>query len=109
MRNWKDISKATSEAHPGGFVVLEAPHLTEDLFPEGTARFYHPDLTLEVGGESLSPKDIRRFLWEHRSARPIQRERAFIETSYDEDKDVSFLRVGTITTDPVLERISHGD
>ena len=109
MRNWKEISKVSSEAHPGGTVLLESPHLPMDLFPEETARFYHEDMRLEVGGRDVSPKDIRRFLWENRGTRPVQRDRAFIETAYDEEKDVSVLRLGTLTSTSVVERMPHGN
>lgn len=109
MRDWKVISKVASEAHPGGTVLLESPHLPMGLFPEETARFYHEDMTHEVGGNSLSPKDIRRFLWENRATRPVQRDRAFIETAYDEEKDISTLRLGTLTSASVMERMPHGN
>ena len=108
MRDWKEISKASSQAHPGGVVFLESPHFPMEALPEQAAPFYH-DLTLEVGGETLSPKDIRRFLWENRGSRAIQRDRSFIETAYDEDSDVSTVKIGTMTGANVLERMSHGD
>jgi len=107
MRDWKEISKAVSERHPDGTVFLESPHLAFSVLPEEAVRFYS-GLSLDVDGPSLSPKQVRRFLWEHRVNRAVQRDRAFVETSYNEETDVSSMKIGTITVAPVVERISNG-
>ncbi len=107
MRDWKEVSKVSSEAHPGGVVFLDSPHFPVSSLPGEAAPFYH-DLTLEVGGNDLSPKEIRRFLWEHRNSRAICRDRCFIETLYDEDSDVSTVKIGTMTGVHVLERMTDG-
>lgn len=105
MRDWKEISKVSADAHPGGVVLLESPHYPVDALPEGSVRFYHPELTREIETENLTPKDIRRFLWENRANRAVLRDRSFVETDYDEESGVSTVRLGTITADAVLERM----
>ncbi|MBV70955.1 MAG: hypothetical protein CMH52_06345 [Myxococcales bacterium] len=105
MRDWKDISKTASQSHPGGVVMLESPHFPVEGLPEGSVRFYHPDMSMEVEGPEISPKEIRKFLWSNRMSRPVTRDRAFVETFYNEEDDISSLKVGTITADAVIERI----
>lgn len=108
MRDWKEISKVVAGRHPGGVVFLESPHFPVEEFPEEAVPFYHEGYERSFPGPDLSPKAVRRFLWEHRNTRPIQRDRAFVETEYDEESDVSRIRVGTMTALPVLERMPHG-
>tara|TARA_R110002020_G_scaffold114056_2_gene262374 strand:- start:3006 stop:3332 length:327 start_codon:yes stop_codon:yes gene_type:complete len=107
MRDWKEISKAVSERHPDATVFLESPHLPSTSLPKEAVPFYS-GLSLDVEGPVLSPKQVRRFLWDHRVNRAVQRDRAFVETSYNEETDVSSMKIGTITVTPVVERISNG-
>lgn len=108
MRDWKEISKVAADRHPGGVVFLESPHFEAASLPPGAAPFYH-DLTLEVGGSVLSPKEIRRFLWMNRGTRAVNRDRSFLETSYDSESNKSTVKIGTMTGTDVLERMGHGN
>ena len=111
MRNWKEISKATSEAHPvnSGGIVLDAPDLDLDLIPEGAVFHRHQSPHLEVQGESLRAKDIRQFLWDNRNLRVLKRDRAFIWSQYDSETDISRVGLGTLTAQEAVERLSNGN
>lgn len=108
MRDWKEISRLAAERHPGGVVILESPHLGLGSLPEGTALCRHEQFTKEFEGSSLNPKEIRRFLWEIRNRRQVLRDRAFVETEYDEESDTSRIHLGTLTSKDALERLGHG-
>ena len=108
MRDWKEIAKEAAGRHPGGFVVLDSPHFELGLLPDGSARCYHNEFHQEFAGPALNPKQIRRFLWDIRNKRQVQRDRAFIETYYDDETDTSVIRLGTLTSEEALERLAHG-
>ena len=108
MRNWKTIAKNLEDLHPGGRVLLESPHVPWEFLPEEAEEFVHEDTAKEFKGEEINAKDVRRFLWNNRNSRKSKRDRAFVTSSYDEDKGVSILSLGTLTCKEAIERISCG-
>lgn len=59
---------------------------------------------LVVRGNSLSPKEVRRWLWEKRKKRSLRRPNAVIWSVYDEKEDRSIVGTGAIVSEPVAER-----
>ena len=108
MRNWKTIAKNLEAMHPGGRVLLESPHVPWEFLPEEAEELVHEDTAKEFKGEEINAKDVRRFLWNNRNSRKSKRDRAFVASSYNEDKDVSILSLGTLTCKEAAERLNNG-
>ena len=108
MRNWKQIAQNTSDYHPSGGIVLDAPELSESDLPEGAVFYRHKSPHFEVEGDALRPKDIRQFLWDHRNLRCLKRDRAFIWSEYDSKSDISRVGLGTLTVEEAVERLDNG-
>jgi len=108
MRNWKTIAKNLEAMHPGGRVLLESPHVPWEFLPEEAEEFVHEDTAKKFEGKEINAKDVRRFLWNNRNSRKSKRDRAFVASSYNEDKDVSILFLGTLTCKEAAERLNNG-
>ena len=108
MRNWKVIAKKVEALHPGGRVLLESPHVPWEYLPEEAEEVIHDDTSEEFEGDDINAKDVRRLLWDNRNNRKSKRDRAFVVSRYDEDKNVSIVSLGTVTSKDVVERITCG-
>jgi hypothetical protein len=58
-----------------------------------------------VEGTELSPKFLRKFLWERRGERAVQRDRMVLWTSYDAETDTSFVGVGCLVDPDVARKL----
>ena len=56
-------------------------------------------------GKALTPKTIRKFLWESRKYRAVKRDGAVLWTVYDPEVDVSYLGLGLLIEPAILARI----
>jgi hypothetical protein len=105
--DWKKISKKLSEDH-GKYesaVVPLNPHSSGVLVNLSDDKFYW-----ETDGKNLTPKKVRKFLWENRKKRALQRKNAAVWSSYLPDEDKTYMGVGAITSKEVAVRMgaSHG-
>mgnify|MGYP003649401958 CR=1 FL=1 len=92
--DWKKISKRLSKIHEEkkSSVVRLTP------FTEGVVvNLSNDSFCLEVPGEQLSAKKVRKFLWENRKKRALQRKNAILWSAYLEDDDTSYVGVGALT------------
>tara|TARA_Y100001973_G_C5140216_1_gene302522 strand:+ start:457 stop:795 length:339 start_codon:yes stop_codon:yes gene_type:complete len=109
VRNWKVIANTVAESHSGGQgILLDNPDFDFDMLPGWAVAYRHESPLLEVEGESLTAKDVRKFLWEHRNHRSVTRDRSFVWSKYDEELDTSTVGIGTLTVKPALERLNNG-
>ena len=100
--NWKEISNQLTELHKetGSAVVMFDPHSEGDVVNLSTE-----DFCLEVEGKELHKKKVRKFLWENRKKRALQRKNALLWSSYLEDEDKSYIGVGAITSPEAAKRL----
>lgn len=101
MRDWKVLSKRASKMESGSSFLLSNPEYELSGLPLGAVALHFEEPV--VGGEDLSPKDIRSFLWENRKSRRLTRDRATIW------RDGDTFGLGVITTEKALERLNNGD
>ena len=85
--------------------MLNFPELDFESVPGWAKPFEHESPQVELPGEELAPRDIRKFLWENRGMRCITRDRSFIWSKYLPKSDSSVIGIGTLTTEKVLERM----
>ena len=109
-RAWKEISKKVVQSHPdvGGQVMLSIPDFSFDDLPDWADAFTHESPQLIVEGDKITPRQVRTFLWEHRSSRAVQRDRAFVWSKYDEENNSSVVGIGTLTVKEATERLNNG-
>jgi hypothetical protein len=62
---------------------------------------------LEVEGSSINAKSVRKWLWELRNQRCVQRKNAFLFASYDESDDISRVGLGAFTTADAAVRLTN--
>tara|TARA_R100000458_G_scaffold24886_1_gene22407 strand:+ start:1191 stop:1529 length:339 start_codon:yes stop_codon:yes gene_type:complete len=101
MSNWKEISKTVSELHSRlGLSVVdkEGSPITEGNLINLT----NEDAVFTKKGDSLKPKEIRKWLWSYRKNRSFSRKNLVVWSSYDEANETSHMGVGAI----VAERVS---
>ena len=108
-RDWKEVSKKLS-AQNGGKVFLNEPDLDLDDVPEWVVPYECESPHLEVGGPSVAPREIRKFLWDNRNSRSVLRDRAFVWSRYDSESDSSTVGLGALTVKPAIDRLGshHG-
>ena len=100
--NWKKLSSRLIELHKenGSGCLALNPHSTGEL-----VNLSHDDLCLEVKGKELKVKKVRKFLWEHRKKRALQRKNAVIWSAYMEDENKSYVGVGALTDKKIADRL----
>ena len=104
--DWKKISNKLVEAHATNesAVVFLDPHSKGVL-----VNLSDDEFCLELEGREIQAKKIRKFLWENRKKRALQREKAAIWSAYIEDEDKSYVGVGALTSPEVADRMAnHG-
>tara|TARA_Y100000310_G_C20085361_1_gene535804 strand:+ start:12 stop:326 length:315 start_codon:yes stop_codon:yes gene_type:complete len=100
--DWKKISNDLVETHKkqGSGIIPFNPHSTGEL-----VNLSDNETHLEVEGKELKAKKIRRFLWEHRKKRALQRKNAVLWSTYIEDEDKSYVGVGALTSKEAVKRL----
>ena len=107
--DWKDLSKNVVRLHmlAGSGVTPVRPDAEFNHEIGGGLIDCSPEI-LEVKGQTLTGKDIRRYLWKHRKCRGLQRQTALVWTTYLPGEDMSYVGisvlVGKRTMDRTLER-----
>lgn len=102
---WKKIVQKLVENHKNkqSAVVKLDPHSKGEIVD-----LSNDELCMEIEGKELHAKKVRKFLWERRKRRALQRKRGLIWSAYLEEEDKSYVGVGAMTTKEVAERISNG-
>tara|TARA_R110002051_G_scaffold173655_3_gene243961 strand:+ start:1993 stop:2352 length:360 start_codon:yes stop_codon:yes gene_type:complete len=96
MPDWKQISKLLAEMHNEygkGAVTLEGENAFSKAVEENQV-FYDlgsPQRHMEWEEETLTPKMIRKWLWELRKDDILERKDVFAWTVWEEDKSVGGL------------------
>lgn len=94
--DWKQISRLLADMHNEhgkGAVTLEGDNAFAKAVDEDRA-FYNlgsPQRDVEWGARELTPKMIRRWLWDLRKDEVLQRPNVFAWTAWDEEKSVGGL------------------
>jgi hypothetical protein len=55
-------------------------------------------------GKEITPKKLRRWLWENRNARALTRDSLVLWSAYDHEKDVSIVGLGALVDDDIKQR-----
>ncbi len=102
--NWKKISSKLVDDHAnnGSAVITLDPHSEGVL-----VNLSHDEFCLAEKGKDLKVKSVRKFLWENRKKRALQRENAAIWSSYMPDEDKSYMGVGALTSEKVAKRMKE--
>ena len=100
--NWKQLTKNLIDIHVQNksAVVSLDPHSVGVL-----VNLSDDDFCLTVEGKEIKPKKVRRFLWEQRKKRALNRSNAAIWSAYMEKEDKTYVGVGAITSQKVADRI----
>jgi len=100
--NWKEISRKLVSLHEEkeAAIIRLTPHSTGEL-----VNLSDDDFCLKVTGKELTEKKVRKFLWENRKKRALQRKKAVIWSAYIEDEDKSYVGVGALTSLEVASRM----
>ncbi len=100
--NWKEISRKLVSLHEEkeAAIVRLTPHSIGEV-----VNLSDDDFCLEIEGRELSAKKVRKFLWENRKKRALQRKKAVIWSAYIEDEDKSYVGVGALTSSKVASRM----
>ena len=106
LLNWKKISRNLVDEHlenESAIIILN-----EDS--EGSiVNLSNDSFCMAEKGKELSAKKVRKFLWENRKKRALQRKKAILWSAYLEDEDISYVGVGALTTPKIAERMKcHG-
>lgn len=101
--NWKKISKAVTTSHrEWGASVYD---VKGKVFTDGYCVNLTPEEDqLVKNGPDLHPKEIRRWLWDHRNSRSLSRGTFLVWTSYDLDTNKSYLGIGASVPNATAER-----
>ena len=101
--DWKKISRKLVEDHieNGSSVVPLSPHSEEG----SVVNLSTDDFCMKSEGKELNAKKVRKFLWENRKKRALNRKQGLIWSAYIEDEDQSYVGVGAITDPKVAERM----
>ena len=104
--NWKKFTKKFTEVHDknGSAVLLLDPHSVKG---EEIVNLSKENFILEIEGKELNEKKVRKFLWENRKKRALQRKNALLWSSYMEDEDKSYVGVGATTSKEVADRLDY--
>lgn len=100
--NWKKISSRLTELHKenGSSCLALDPHSKGEL-----VNLSNDDMFMEIDGKELKVKRVRKFLWENRKKRALQRKNAVLWSSYMEDEDKSYFGVGALTSKNAADRL----
>ena len=100
--NWKDISRKLVDLHDEkeAAIIRLTPHSTGSL-----VNLSDDDFCLEVDGRKITAKRVRKFLWENRKKRALQRKKAVVWSAYIKEEDKSYVGVGALTSPEVATRM----
>jgi len=101
--DWKKISKKLTDDHNENesSIVRLNPHSIGHM-----VNLSNDNFCLEVKGKEIRSKRVRKFLWENRKKRALQRRSAVLWSSYLEDDDISYVGVGALTTKKVADKMA---
>tara|TARA_R100000458_G_scaffold37793_1_gene35247 strand:+ start:405 stop:722 length:318 start_codon:yes stop_codon:yes gene_type:complete len=101
--DWKSITRRLVEEHSEKESTVVP--LNEEI--QGSiVNLSNDNFCLEFEGKELKTKKVRKFLWENRNRRALQRDNAILWSAYMEDEDKSYMGVGALTTPEIAERMN---
>mgnify|MGYP003117660179 CR=1 FL=1 len=103
--DWKKISKSVVKMHNslgGALVDINGDNAVE----EGSSiiNTATEDNTLELVGNELKPKEVRKFMWDQRKSRDLKRDNVIIWSWYDEEEDKTYMGFGAKIKPTLIER-----
>ena len=102
--NWKEISQRLASLHEKqeAAVIRFSPESTGEM-----VNLSNDDFSLKIEGKKINAKKIRKFLWEQRKKRALQRKNAVLWSAYIKDEDKSYIGVGALTTKRVADKMAE--
>lgn len=103
--NWKQISQYMARMHNslgGSLINLEGKNAT--LSGSSIINTSKPNEVLSIVGNELSPKKLRKFMWDHRRSRRLQREKAVIWSWFDRDQNKTLVGFAAPVSEEALSR-----
>lgn len=102
--NYKELSNIISKHHNKNGITIHP--IFKAIENHSIINLSNEETIVSFTGKDISPKKIRKFLWENKKDRRFQRETAILWTSYNEETDTSFLGVGANTKPEVSSRLN---
>ena len=104
MNNYKELSQIISKQHKEAGISL---HPIFDSIDHAHFINLSTEETISSHeGKELSPKKIRKYLWENKKDRKFQRKNAVLWTAYDSEEDISYIGIGASTHPEVSSRLN---
>jgi len=103
--NWKQISKYMAHMHNslgGSLIDLEGKNAT--VSGSSIINTSKPNEVLSIVGNELSPKKLRKFMWDHRKSRRLTRDNAVIWSWFDEDQNKTLVGFAAPVSKEALDR-----
>ena len=102
MPDYKQISQDISQQHQDkgmAFIPLFGEIINEILVNLSDDKTY-----VSFEGKKITPKKIRKFLWDHKKDRRFQRKRAILWSAYNDEEDKSYLGVGATASHKLQDK-----
>lgn len=103
--DWKALSREACSTHEREGASVVFPYGEVPLDEGGLAMVDRSPIHLVVEGAALSPRVLRRFWWEHRTARVMGRDDLVLWTTYHEGK--SYAGMGALVRTQVADRMGN--
>jgi hypothetical protein len=101
--DWKKLTSKMSEFHRefgASIISRDSEPLTSGSLLNLTKE---KDMYSQEGSD-ITPKKVRRWLWEMRDKRSMKREGLVLWSAYDEDKNTSCVGFGVLVDDKIVAR-----
>tara|TARA_R100000388_G_C7244634_1_gene164034 strand:+ start:5524 stop:5868 length:345 start_codon:yes stop_codon:yes gene_type:complete len=104
MTDWKGSVKklVTDFDDKKGAAVLVTPPLEGRSSPVQVTQDEH---TLQFEGSKITPKAVRKWLWEQRECRALKRSGAFLFANYNEEDDKTYVGIGALASEAAAVRL----
>ena len=116
--NWKKISNSLVKMHKelgGALVNREGENAVVNN--RSLVNTSKEDEILTLVGKKLSPKRVRKFMWDNRNSRRLTRSNAIVWSWYNEDEDKTYMGFGASVEPKKVDRglihpsriVNHGN
>ena len=104
MTDWKSSVRSLVDTfnEKKGAAVLVTPPLEGRGSPVQMTQDEH---TLRFEGLKITPKVVRRWLWEQRECRALKRAGAFLFANYNEADDTTYVGIGALASNAAAVRL----
>ena len=101
MIDYKKISHITCLNHNAkGGAITQLGGRTNEV----VVNLSDEDSYMEIEGDKISPKQVRKYMWDNRKRRSFKRESAVVWTFFNSEENVSVIAVGAYTSKPAATR-----